>query len=226
MRSCKYCNQEKSESEFRKNRRKCKSCERKDWRAYAKKNSKKRKAYREANTEKMHALQANWYKRKKEKVNEKNKKRYHQDLEFKKRKNIMRVIQMWKGGRANCKRKSKYLRCSQDFYMKWLQFNFHSGMTTETKGFSWHPDHVIPRNLFRLYDANGILKANNIRLCYSWYNVSPMMKVSNLSKHDKIDLEQLEHHVESLKCFALKTGEKVDQDYYELCATYLDAGNP
>ena len=174
----------------------------------------------------MHTLQASWYQRKKEEVNEKNKKRYHQDPEFKKRKNIMRVIQMWEGGRPNCQRNSKYLRCSHDFYTKWLQFNFHSGMTTESKGSAWHPDHVIPRNLFNLYDANGNLNTNNIRLCYSWYNVSPMSKGSNLSKHDQIDLEQLERHVESLKKFALTTGEEVDQDYYELCATYLVAGNP
>ena len=155
-----------------------------------------------------------------------NKKRYHEEPEFKKRKNIMRVIQMWEGGRANCQRNSKYLRCSHDFYTKWLQFNFHSGMTTESKGSAWHPDHVIPRNLFNLYDANGNLNANNIRLCYSWYNVSPIATGSNLSKHDKIDLEQLERHVESLKKFALATGEEVEPDYYELCATYLDAGNP
>lgn len=226
MKNCKYCNQELLESEFRKNRRKCKSCEKKDGRAYAKKNSNKRKAYREANAERTHALQANWYQRKKEEVNERNKKRYHEDPEFKKRKNIMRVIQMWEGGRANCQRNSKYLRCSHDFYTKWLQFNFHSGMTMESKGSAWHPDHVIPRNLFELYDANGNLNANNIRLCYSWYNVSPMAKGSNLSKHDKIDLEQLERHVESLKSFALSTGSEVDQDYYELCTTYLVAGNP
>lgn len=226
MRSCKYCNQEHLESEFRKNRRKCKSCEKKDGREYAKKNFKKRKAYWEANANKLHALQASWYQRNKEKVNEKKKERYHNDPEFKKRKNILRVIQMWEGGRANCQRNSKYLRCSYDIYTKWLQFNFHSGMTMERKNHMWNPDHVIPRILFKLYDANGHLNTNNIRLCYSWYNVSPMIKSLNLSKHAKIDLEQLERHVDSLKRFALITGEKVDQDYYELCATYLDAGNP
>ena len=89
----------------------------------------------------------------------------------------------------------------------------------------WHPDHVIPRNLFKLYDA-GTLNENNVRLCYSWYNVSPIAKSSNLSKHDNIDLEQLERHVESLKRFAVSMGVVVDPDYYELCATYLDAGNP
>ena len=96
----------------------------------------------------------------------------------------------------------------------------------ESKGFAWHPDHVIPRNRFNLYDANGCLNANNIRLCYSWYNVSPTMTNLNLSKHDNIDLKQLERHVEMLKRFALATGENVDQKYYDLCATYLDAGNP
>ena len=51
------------------------------------------------------------------------------DKEFKKRKNIRRVIQRWEGGRANFKRDSKYLRCSYDFYTEWLHFAFEPWMT-------------------------------------------------------------------------------------------------
>ncbi len=224
MQHCKYCDQDFSETEFRKNRQKCKACERKDGRAYAKKHSKKRKAYAKANATRMRAWQADWYQRNKSSVNKRLKQRYHEDREFRERKKIMRAVQMWEGGRANCPRDSKYLRCSHDFYTKWLQYNFSDGMTMASG--NWHPDHVLPRNLFKLYDANGTRNASNIRLCYSWYNVSPMTKRSNLSKHDNVDVEQLERHVAALKCFAASMGVEVDRDYYVLCATYLDAGTP
>ena len=223
MKHCNYCDQDFSETEFRKNRRKCRACERKDGRAYAKKHSKKRKAYWKANVTRMHALQADWYQRNKERVHKKLKKRYHEDPEYRERKSINAAIRRWSGGRTNCPRDSKYLRCSYVFYTKWLQFNFSDGMTMESG--DWHPDHVLPRNLFKLYDGET-LNENNVRLCYSWYNVSPLSISSNLTKHDRIDLEQLERHVESLKRFAASMGVVVDPDYYELCATYLDAGNP
>ena len=226
MKECKYCHQYFSISEFRKNRRKCKSCERRYGRKYAKNNSVKRRAYAQANAEKLRLLQSKRYQRLKKKINAKNRKRYADDPEYRKRKNIMRVIQNWEGGRKNCPRNSKYLRCSYAFYKKWLEFNFSSGMTMESRGVVWHPDHVIPRNLFKLYNSEKNLDRRNLRLCYSWYNVSPINSSLNLTKHDNIDVEQIKNHVKALRCFESMTGEKVDEDYYELCATYLDAGNP
>lgn len=226
MRKCKYCQQFFSQSEFRKNRLKCKSCERKYGRLYAKQNIGKRRAYAKANASRLSMLKSQSYQRNKKKINAKNKKRYSNDPEYKKRKNIMRVIQMWEGGRKNCPKDSKYLRCSHAFYKKWLQFNFSSDMTFESKGVIWHPDHVIPRNLFKLFDTQGHLIERNIRLCYSWYNVTPIYTASNLVKHDKIDFSQIREHVRALRKFEVQTGQKVDEDYYELCATYLDAGNP
>lgn len=189
MKECKYCHKCFHSSEFRKNRRKCKSCERRDGRKYAKANYIKRKAYAQANAQKLRILKSKRYQRSKEKINVKNRKRYADDPEYKKRKNIMRVIQNWEGGRQNYQRNSKYLRCSYVFYKRWLEFNFTSGMTMESKGVVWHPDHVIPRNLFKLYDSEKNLDRRNLRLCYSWYNVSPIDCKSNMRKHDNIDIE-------------------------------------
>ena len=221
MKLCKYCNKERQLTEFRKNRRRCKPCERKFNREYGRKNFSKRKAWRENNAERFHALQAKSYQKNKIAIHKKLRKRYHSDPEYKKRKNIHRVIQNWIGGRANCQKDSKYLRCSYAFYVKWLEYH---GINTEDNG-QWHPDHVIPRNKFKLLQEDGRLNENNVRLCYSWFNVMPLAKDENIAKHDNIDTNQLKQHVETLKNFCSETGSEVDQDYYELCATYLVAGN-
>jgi hypothetical protein len=159
-----------------------------------------------------------WYKKNKASKHKKLRKRYHSDPEYKKRKKIQSAICKWT--RANCQKDSKYLRCSYAFYIKWLQYH---GINMEDHG-KWHPDHVIPRNKFKLLQEDGQLNENNVRLCYSWYNVMPILKGENMSKHDNVDTTQLKQHVETLKNFC-STGSEVDQDYYELCATYLVAGN-
>jgi hypothetical protein len=202
---------------FRKNRRQCKTCEREYGRNYNKKHFNKRKKWRQQNADRMTSLQANWYTKNKLEIREKNKARYHADSEYKKRMNIKRVIQ----GSFKRKGRCKYWNCSYDFLVRWLTFNFNSDMTIETNGTLWHQDHVIPKNKFKLIDDNGRPNAKKIRLCFSWFNLSPISGPLNMSKHDKINIEQLKQHVEQLREF----GSDVDPDYYKLCEQYITNTN-
>ena len=198
---------------FRKKRGKCKVWERKYGQNYNKKHYTKRKKWCQENSDRMTFLQAEWYKRKKNTVRENNKVRYQTDLEFKKRKNISRVIQSTFKRKGKC----KYWNCSYDFLVSWLKFNFTANMTVESNGTFWHQHHVIPKNKFKLVDDDGRPNAKNIRLCFSWFNVSPILSSLNMLQHDKIDVEQLNQHMSKLKEF----GSIVNPDYFELSEEFI-----
>lgn len=217
MKYCKYCKKSHHDDMFRKNRRKCKTCELEYGRRYSKVHFDTRKKWRLENPDRMKSLQEQWYQRNKRKIRDKNKIKYNSDPEIKKRKNISRVIQ----GSFKRKGRCKYWNCSYSFLVNWLQYNFDFEMTIETNGTMWHQDHVIPKNKFKLIDDNGRPNAKNIRLCFSWYNVSPVLGPFNMSKHDEIDIEQLKQHLKQLREF----GSDVDSDYYELCEQYLTNAN-
>lgn len=213
MKYCNYCSKSQNDHMFRKNRRKCKACEREDGRNYGKKHFNTRKKWRQKNSKLMTSLQAKWYQKNKRKIREKNNLRYHTDLEVKKRKNITRVIQSSFKRKGRC----KYWNCSYDFLVDWLKFNFDSNMSIESNGTFWHQDHVIPKSRFKLLDENGNLNMKNVRLCFSWFNITPITGKANMQKHDCVDSEQMKQHLNRLRDF----GSDVDSDYYELCEQYL-----
>lgn len=206
MKHCKYCSKIHHENMFRNNRRKCKTCERGYGRKYGKENGDKRKKWRQENAQRMISLQSKWYEEHKREIRQKNKVRYHNDVNFKKMKNIMRVIQSTFKRKGEC----KYWNCSQEFFIKWLKFN-------DEMYSSLAQDHVIPRNKFNLVDKRGCLIEKNVRLCFSWFNVSPLLKRKNMAKHDEIDIEQIQQHIKRLKEF----GYEVDPDYIDLCKEYI-----
>ncbi len=211
MKYCKYCKCEYELNQFRHNRMKCKKCERSYGRKYSKTNFDKRKKWRENNVQKYHKLQSDWYQREKTNISIKNKERYHSNKEFKKKKNIGRVIQGSFKRKGNC----KYWNCSYEFLIKWLQFNSNSYVHE-------HQDHVIPRNKFKLYDENDSLNEDNIRLCYSWYNISPLAVDKNQAKHDNIDIAQIKLHIQKLKQFSAQEKCDVDSDYHNLLQKYIN----
>lgn len=89
-------------------------------------------------------------------------------------------------------------------------------MTYENHGIYWHIDHVIPITQFNF----DIDTDKNIELCFSWFNLMPLVKEKNISKQNKIDKEQIINHLQNLKDFGVNP-----QEYIQLCATYLVAGN-
>ena len=213
------------DNHFRKNRRKCKSCERSDGRKYRRSEfgkSKSRKWSRD-NKERHAYLQATWYQKNKTKINKKFVERYHHDQKFRLqrdiRKHIAQRLESQKAGLI------KYLNCEKSFYIDWLTFCFTEGMSMDNHGVIWHQDHVIPCARFETVNTTGGKDENQIRLCYSWFNVMPYKQKDNLCKHESINISQLMEHVNNLMRFTSEYGGHVDDDYISLCATYLDAGN-
>ena len=238
FRICPYCKKDQSLKLFRKNRRKCTDCERDDGRKYRKsyKGKEKSKVWLLCNKNKMVKLQASWYQNNKKYVNEKNKKRIKEDFSYRCKCTARRVILLALQKHDITKNNTtvKYIQCKISFLAKWLAHNFDKKMSKYNHGDYWHIDHVIPINTFDLNNPE------QRRLCFGWYNTSPIYKKTNLSKHDKVDQIQLMTHMHRLLSFSTKckidkfndienendTDDiiTIDKDYIKLCATYLVAG--
>jgi len=229
---CPYCQIERPTTEFRHNRQKCKNCERLDGKAYRQSDIGKQKSQQwvENNRDQMTKLQAEWYQQNKEKRNEEYRHRYHSDPTFKfKQLCKRRILMAFKSQELQkAKQTVDYLNCSIHWLIEWLKFCFSSEMTLENHGKYWHIDHVIPINKFDLTDSWQIY------FCFSWFNLSPMIGSENMSKHDTLNNEQIQKHVQKLVDFLfLWDHQSVIIDsfhkelYIDLCARHLRmSGNP
>jgi hypothetical protein len=213
MKHCVYCNKTYKKNEFRKNRSKCKFCEKIYGRKYSKINFEKRKNWRLNNKIKYQQLQKKWYEKHKKNIRKKEKSRYEFDKEFKKRKNISRVISNTFSKSGEC----KYWNCTYLHLVEWLLFTLNMNLSMNDYNIKWQQDHVIPKKEFKLFNNDGTLNLKNIKLCFSWYNVTAFSKISNQQKNKHINVEQLKEHVKRLKKF----GSDVDSDYYDLCEKYI-----
>lgn len=226
--TCKYCNSEKPETDFRPKRLKCKDCEREHGRNYRKSEigKQKSKEWVENNQERMTELQANHYERNKPLIREKEKERRENDERYKFRHDTKRYVNWCFRSRESVKktRTLKYLDCTIDHFINWLEFCYTKKMDHDNYAEIWQFDHVIPIATFE----NILTDDSEKTLCCSWFNISPVLVKDNLSKHAKINTKQIKKHVKKLKKFC-KT-EEIDakdfKEYFDLCATYLDAGNP
>lgn len=212
---CKYCKKEQPENNFRKNRRKCRDCERADGRKFRQsdRGKEKSKAWVENNKDKMKELQSKFYQKNKDKINANYREKYKNNPEFKYKVLAKACLQHAIKAKNPSKngRKTDYLGCNRFKIQEWMEFCFDDNMTFENYGNFWHADHVIPVNTFDLKDDN------NKRLCFSWYNTSPLEGVDNMEKKDKIDKKQLKTHLKNLK----KYGFEIPEDYKQLCKKHL-----
>jgi hypothetical protein len=94
-------------------------------------------------------------------------------------------------GRRKGTRTFEYIGCSMQHFMKWFEFQFVDGMTWENKG-QWHIDHVKPCSSYDL--TNSV----QVEECFHWTNLQPLWGCDNMKKHDKVDLELIEKHKESV----------------------------
>jgi hypothetical protein len=83
---------------------------------------------------------------------------------------------------------STLIGCNTDLIIEWLTSNFTSKMTLENHGEYWHIDHVIPCNSFDL------TKEEDLKKCFHWTNLQPLEAKKNLSKKDKINLNEIKKH--------------------------------
>ena len=216
---CRKCTEEKPKSAFRQNRRVCHECEKTDGRQYRQSDVGKQHTaeWIAKNPGRMTELQADWYQQKKPVINAKNVARYHVDagyrLKYSCRKRILRALN------SPTLRVSDnvlpYLNSSIPFLTEWLMRCFSQEMTINNHGTRWHMDHVIPIHRFNLQDPE------EIRLCFSWFNISPLKGTDNLRKHAKIDITQVKTHLQKLTDFSKEKQVEIPQEYFDLCARHL-----
>ena len=125
----------------------------------------------------------------------------------------------------NCLKRNKtkhyieYLGCSSEEYFEWM-LEHNSEFTLDNYGKVWHIDHVIPISKFNLDDVDSQM------LAFNWRNTMPLSSKENLTKNNKIIVEQIENHFDKLKTYHDKKNITLPQIYIDLFARYLDDGKP
>lgn len=87
------------------------------------------------------------------------------------------------------------LGCSWSTLREWLSSNFTDEMSWENYGTVWHIDHTMPCSIF------DFSIEENIKVCFNWTNLSPMIGVENLSKSDKLNMTLVTNQKEKAHAF-------------------------
>jgi hypothetical protein len=236
---CNCCNIEKSNSLFYKSRKICKECL----------NEKRRNHYKDDDEHRLKLIQmASSFKHNKvlerqqkilEEIGEGNKKcswcniikestrfRYNRlkcrdcerDDPLEKFKRIVRS-RIWCALKNKNKHTVEYLGCNSNDYLNWLS-NYNKNYNLENRGKEWHIDHVIPLSKFDLDDQQQQL------IAFNWRNTMPLSPKENLSKNSKILIPQIEQHYKKLLDYHKEKEIELPQEFIDLFAKYLVAGNP
>jgi len=117
------------------------------------------------------------------------------------------------------------LNCKSELFDKWLEFNYDEKINKSNYGSYWEVDHVVPIGTFDMKDNE------QKRICYSWFNTSPLYSKMNASKCAEIDKIQLKTHIEKIHKFIMsnKINNECLKDiiiYTNTYAKLLDAGKP
>lgn len=80
------------------------------------------------------------------------------------------------------------LGCELDFLKKWFEYQFTNDMNFKNHGSKWHIDHVIPCNKFDMLDETDKNR------CFNWTNLQPLNAKINMSKKDKININEILNH--------------------------------
>jgi len=80
------------------------------------------------------------------------------------------------------------LGCKWEVLILWLEFNMKPGMTWENYGSHWHVDHVYPCALFDFSKEEERIK------CFNWTNLTPLGKLENIKKSDKLDIGLIQYY--------------------------------
>ena len=114
----------------------------------------------------------------------------------------------------------EYLGCDAQHMSSWLSYNFTEKFTFETYGKDWHIDHVIPISNFDLQKESEQL------LAFNWKNTSVLSAKENLSKQDQLVSLQIEQNLQKLLSYHKEKKIEMPQEFIELFAKHLVAGNP
>jgi hypothetical protein len=85
----------------------------------------------------------------------------------------------------NSNKLSKYLGCSKDFFINWIESQLYGRMNMDNYGKIWHIDHCKPCKSFDFSNEE------QIKECFSWKNMRPLYAEENLKKSSSIDNYQI-----------------------------------
>ena len=186
--TCTKCSKEQPAKEFRYQSKVCISCEKERLYEWRKENPDKFKTICKTYREKPDY---------REKQNSYKKTRYDVDKCYKLETLFRNRIRMYiKGGiKKGNKKYLEMLGCDWDTLRKWLELNMTDEMTWENHGTLWHIDHTMPCSIFDF----GI--EENVKTCFNWSNLAPMLGVENLTKSNKLDMALVAKYKEKARVF-------------------------
>jgi hypothetical protein len=117
------------------------------------------------------------YKRYRDKRNANFKKRYHNDLDFRIKKNLRERMRKALKGMSKTETTQNLLGCSEEEFKAHIASQFKEGMSWENYGYNgWHIDHIKPLDAFDLSDPEEQKEA------FHYSNLQPLWSADNLSK--------------------------------------------
>jgi hypothetical protein len=139
------------------------------------------------NREQKNSYQREYYQLNKDKIFEKEKERYNNNIQF-------RLSKIYRN-RLNSYIKSendnmKYLKCTLMELKNFIEVQFIENMSWNNKGDIWELDHVIPISKFNLE------LPEHVETCFHWTNLKPIYKSENRIKSNKIFEKIIKSHRE------------------------------
>lgn len=173
----KRCYQENREKILERNRR------------YAEKNREKiaayQREYRRKNRQQLSAQDLEYYHKNAERIRQKRRQREAERPELRVvttyRKRLSQLLKRRQGRPSSY----KLLGCSPEEFLDHIERQLPRGCTWENYGHRWHVDHIIPCAAFDLSDPK------QLRQCFHFTNLRPLLAKENLQKNARITDPQL-----------------------------------
>jgi hypothetical protein len=137
------------------------------------------KNWRKNNAEKVTNQKINWCRKNKDKINENERNRRKNDIEYKIKKNLRRRVNQTITRDYKSSSTLELLGCSTYDFLKYMESKFMDGMNWDNYG-QWHIDHIKPCSSFDLTNPE------QQKLCFHYSNLQPLWAKDNISKSDKI----------------------------------------
>jgi hypothetical protein len=133
--------------------------------------------YRDSNKEKINMLQRERYKVKPRTVN---------NIVAKLRRNVAKYLYLEKDD-SKTKEAKDILGIDIHLFQDWIKYNCELDSLNYNEKNIWHIDHIIPCKQFRITEEN----IEDSKACFHWTNMMPLNARINISKQDKIIMEQI-----------------------------------
>lgn len=215
---CKKCRCSKEKQKYHENPDKYIQKKRCEYSENKEKILERNKLYRKRNSEAINLQKAEYRENNRETIRLKQKTKEYKDNRNKKlkiRREIdknfclissyrARISEIFKDKNINFNSRLDFLDCTKKFFYSWIEYQFDKNMNWNNYAKYWVLDHVIPIAWFNLDDN---IHRNH---CFKWYNMRPLEKKLNLIKSDKIDLDIVKKHQETINKWYQDESKKSD----------------